>query len=386
MKPLIALALVVAFLPVAFLQAQSIQPAKDAPVANQGRPWRMAYCESSEFVNYAGTLHGLVRGLAEKGWINADGLPYKEGQKDTSGMWKWLSEKPRGSFIEFVPDAYHRLDRNDEAKTTATVNALVRRMSETRNIDLLVVMGTQAGQLLAVDAHSTPTLVFSTSNAVQAGILKSDNDSGRDHVWGHVDPLRYRRQIEIFHDIFAFKRLGMVYDDSSEGKVYAALEDAEAVAKERGFEILGEPLKDRQGDSARHKSQMLDANKRLVERGVDAVYSTLYFDRNPDDLAFTFQPFYDNRVPVFSQQGAAEVRRGALLSVARADFAGIGRFGASVISRIFHGEKPRSLPQVYENPPNIVMNLAVAGRIGYTPHFEIYLVADEVFQEIETGK
>ncbi len=354
----------------------------DAPIANNGKPWRVAYCESGEFVNYAGTLNGLVRGLAEKGWLDAGGLPYVDGQKDTRGMWEWLAAGAHGAFLEFVPDAFYRLDRA-EGTSSVVAKELLNRLSESQDIDLLIVMGTQAGQLLATDAHRTPTLIFSTSNAVQAGILIRDTDSGRDHVWGHVDPRRYRRQIEMSHDLFAFKKLGMVYEDTPDGRMYAGVDEIEAVAKERGFAVVHEHVKDRQGDRARHREETLVANKRLVEEGVDAVYCTLYFDRNPDDLGLAFQPFYESRVPVFSQQGAAEVRRGALLSVARADFTGIGRFGARVISGIFHGEKPRSLPQVFENTPNIVLNMAVADKIQFAPPFEIYLVADEVYHVIE---
>jgi len=64
-------------------------------------------------------------------------------------------------------------------------------------------------------------MVFSTSNAVQVGIVNSNDYSGRDQVWAHMDPDRYRQQIEVFHDIFAFKKLGMVYEDSVSGRALA---------------------------------------------------------------------------------------------------------------------------------------------------------------------
>lgn len=41
-----------------------------------------------------------------------------------------------------------------------------------------------------------------------------------------------------------------------------------------------------------------------------------------------------------------------------------------------------SIPQIYENSPNIVINLDVAKQIGYKPSFELLLGADEVIHEI----
>ena len=70
------------------------------------------------------------------------------------------------------------------------------------------------------------------------------------------------------------------------------------------------------------------------------------------------------------------------MSVARADFKGIGRFGAETIHKVMQGARPRDLEQVFENSPNIILNLEVARAIGYQPRFEILLVADEVFQNL----
>jgi ABC-type uncharacterized transport system substrate-binding protein len=52
--------------------------------------------------------------------------------------------------------------------------------------------------------------------------------------------------------------------------------------------------------------------------------------------------------------------------------------------KILNGTSPRKIPQVYENSPNIILNVEVAKAIGYKPRFEILLVADELFQKVET--
>ena len=56
-------------------------------------------------------------------------------------------------------------------------------------------------------------------------------------VSARVDPLRYQRQIAMFHDIIGFTKLGMAFEDTIEGRSYAAITDVETMAAERGFEI-----------------------------------------------------------------------------------------------------------------------------------------------------
>lgn len=359
---------------------------ENIPNTRQGKPWRIAYCESSEFVNYTATLQALVQGLSELGWIDAKGLPYSRGQKEAKPMWEWLAKHCNGPYVEFVPDAFYSFEKLTEKERNNVAHTLIQRLNERQDIDLVLVMGTQAGQLLANDQHHVPMMVFSSSNAVQAGIVRSVEDSGREHVWAHMEPARYQRQLEIFHDLFAFKKLGMVYEDSAEGHLYAALDDVKKVAAERGFQIESVNVKDKQNNRETHRRDMRIAYQILADKGVDAVYSSLYVDRDVTELAELFQPLYEKKIPIFAQMGAAEVRNGALLSVYRADFSGFGRFAANLVARIFHGETPRSLPQVFENTPSIVLNLEVAEKIDYRPPFEVLLVSDEIYQRIEKKK
>lgn len=57
------------------------------------------------------------------------------------------------------------------------------------------------------------------------------------------------------------------------------------------------------------------------------------------------------RVPSFSMQGSDEVKAGLLMSLAKADYSSVGMFHAQTIARIFNGEKPRSISQVWNAPP-----------------------------------
>ena len=357
------------------------------PPARAARGWRIGYIETKPFSNYAATLANIVYALREMGLISGiDGLPYRPDQVDTRGVWDWLARHDLGPQIEFVADAYYSYEGMKGPEIEQAAESIVRRLRETQDIDLMIAMGTEAGRTMASGAHRTPVLVFSTSNAVQAGIIQSVEDPGKDNIWAHVDPDRYRRQLEIFHDLFHFKRLGIAYEDSQSGRTFAAVADVEAVAKERGFEIVRELVKQPTPDHGEaFYAALIAANRRLADQ-VDAAYFGLFIGMQPTRLAEVLAPFVERKIPVFAQQAPDGVRYGALVSVARANFQGIGRFGAGAIAKVMQGTKPRHIGQVYENSANILLNLQVARAIDYRPSFEILLVADEVFQQVEAGR
>lgn len=352
------------------------------PVANDGAKWRLGYAETDPYGNFAGTLHGLVLGLERLGWISGiDGLPYTPGQDDSTEMWSWLAARDVGPYIEFVADAHYSFVRDEEQ----VEQDILSRLGGDSDIDLMLVMGTLAGTKVASTRHEVPTLVFSSSNAVRSGIIQSVEDSGYNHIWAHMDPDRYTRQVEVFHDIFQFKTLGIVHENSELGRVYAAVDDVQAFAAERGVELISryvdEPKTPEQFEQ--YYEQLGEAYGELAGQ-VDAMYLTLGL-WDLQRLPALLKPFHDNGVPVFSQLGPEEVAYGALISLGRPNFEGTGRFGADTVARVLSGAAPRELAQVYGETPSIVINLEVADLIGYRIPFDILLVADEIVASVNRG-
>jgi ABC-type uncharacterized transport system substrate-binding protein len=355
----------------------------NAPSLNQGKRWRVAYVETGPYANYAGTLYYLLKGLESRGWVKGvERIPYTWGQTDTKEMWSYISsQKEFSSFIEFVPDSYYSLK-----SIPGQEGEVVKRFSQKKDSDLLIVMGTVAGKLMSVEDVQSKIMVFSTSNAVKSGIVKAANSSGRQKVWAHLDPVRYKQQLQVFADIFQFKKMGVVYEDSPNGKAFAAVDDIEAVAKEKRFEIVRKLVPGTKGidDQDRYFKDLLQAHTELA-----AEVDGFYYAVSPapgirqEQLYAVLQPFYEKRIPVFAQLGDEEVSRGALLSLARADFAGMGQFGAEQLAKLLNGASADTLPQVYSDTPTIALNFQVAKQIGYKPPFEILLVSDKVFLTID---
>ncbi len=352
-----------------------------SPPEKISKKWRVGYLQGGPWKGYRSALIGIVHGLAELGWIEKVAIPPEEDEHDTAKLWSWLAANVKSNYLTFVTDAYYSADWNDEELRGTIKKRLLRRLDEDRDIDLMFAMGTWAGQDLANNDHSVPTIVGDATDAIAAEIIKSAEDSGYDHIHANVDPIRHERQIRAFHDILKFKKLGVPFQDNAEGRSYAAIEKIEKVAKERQFEII--PCHATNVTTEAGELEMIRCARELAPK-TDAYYAPAYPVINPTSLPAILAALNEHKVPIFSQD-ASLVRHGLLLSIASMDYTKYGRFHADVIGKIINGAKPRDLNQLYELPVRFAFNAATAMIIGLNPEtFNLlHTTADEVFETIE---
>lgn len=347
-----------------------------------GSKWRIGYLEGGPYSQYPATLIATVKGLADLGWLAPMDFPRDFDPENASELWLYLAENVKSEYIEFVPDAFWSANWDESPPREALREEVLQRLHG-GDIDLMIAMGTWAGQDLATSDVTTPTVVLSSSDPLGSAIVKNADDSGWDHLHARLDPTRYLRQVRLFHDIINFQKLGIVYEDTVTGRTYAALDDVKEVAAERGFEVVPctTSLDVHSGEAFRN---LLTCHEDLAP-AVDAVYLTenngMQLARFPELLA----PFFEHDVPTFSMAGSDEVRHGVLLSIAQAGFKYVGDFHARTIAKILNGASPRKLTQVFEAPPKIAINLKTAERIGFDPPVDILLAADEIYENIETA-
>jgi ABC-type uncharacterized transport system substrate-binding protein len=343
-----------------------------------GTKWRLGYCESESFITYNTTLVALVYGLQELGWVeNLEGFDQVAKSSDSKQIWNWLASHQVSPYIEFVSDAFYNL-RDPELEHESIINRLYTQ----KDLDLMLTMGAVAGILLSNSQHDTNIFVFAASNAVRSGIIASVEDSGKDNVWAHMDEQRFIRQTRAFYDIVQFKKLGMVYEDSDNARVYSAVNEIESLAAEKGFEIVRFHVQEPRSpeEFPRYYQEVQEAYNQLAEQ-VDAVYVTIA-SLESEKLPELFQPFYEHKIPIFSQLGNIEVQNGALLTVSVMDETNIGRFGADNITKCLLGAKPRDLEQSFQSAPRITINAEVAKMIDFKFPFELVIVLDEAYQTI----
>ena len=143
------------------------------------------------------------------------------------------------------------------------------RLVQGQDIDLVIAMGTWAGQdMTALGAPVPPS-----SRPPPARIVASAQDSGLENMHARVQPERYQRQLRLFHEIVGFRKLGLVYEDSPSGRSYAAVDAVRQIAMEKGFPCA--PATRASGVSAREATANVLHCYQELEGRVDAVYVTV---------------------------------------------------------------------------------------------------------------
>jgi ABC-type uncharacterized transport system substrate-binding protein len=354
-------------------------PFPDRSRAESGTRFRLALVCSGPYKDYQLILRGFFLGLRERGLIENGEAPLGEGES-LEGIWEWAGENAGGGRLEFVADAFYSAEWEQDRRA-GIMNDLRRRILEKGDIDAILAFGTWAGKDSAAADLPRPVLVSSASNAVEAGIIASAADSGRDNLWAAVEENRYGRQLRIFHDIFSFSRLGLAYDPSPEGRSGISLNEIEREALALGAELVRCEDKMDISDADLAARRLAACYEQLASAEVDAVYITYNNGMAGARTKTVLAPLLRARIPTFSQAGSEEVAHGALLSIAQANMEDEGRFTAQALAGILEGKKPRELSQRYESSNSLAVNLRAAAVIGWNLPMEILAAVDEFYQD-----
>ncbi|MFH1135237.1 MAG: ABC transporter substrate binding protein [Pseudomonadota bacterium] len=367
----------------AFVSWPCLVRCKTAPTLNKGNKWRIVYYEGGRYSDYDLTLSATIKGLASLGWIDESFLPKNFDKLSNRQVWDELSKCNNLKYLLFLSDGFYSSDWRSEARARNR-EALLKRLSGERDVDLVIAMGTWAGKDLANNLHKTPVLVMSTSDPVRAGIIKSPEDSGFDHVFARCDPKRFERQVRLFHRLFGFKKLGMVFEDSELGRLYSAWVDVKKVADERGFTVI--PCYASEPDIPEDEliRQYKNCYTWLSSR-VDAIWITGTSGNQPKHIPYYLPVFLASKLPTWSMShDSSVISHGILMALSKSDFTAIGKFQAEVMAKIFNGEKPGKLNQTFEDMNTIAVNSKVAKIIQFEIPNSIIRIADPVYNEIES--
>ncbi|AZZ92257.1 ABC transporter substrate-binding protein [Hahella sp. KA22] len=352
-------------------------PQAQSPPAHA--PWRLAYYEGGPHGNYHDYLEATIRGLIALGWIEPVELPSSEA--DARTLWSWLAQNVKSQYLTFLDDAYYSADWEQDSREKIRAD-IIDRMNRRKDIDLVFAMGTWAGQDLANNRHHTPIFVISASDPIQSGIIKSAEDSGYDHVFARVSPQRYEKQLRVFHEAVGFKRLGVAYEDSVDGRAYASLENIEKVARENRFKVVSCYTLSDIPDNSKAVESVLSCIDKLAPE-VDALYITMQGGVNERSIPKIVKIANKHKLPTFSQLGSEEVKYGVLMSMSRPDFESVGNYLASCLGQVINGVSPRALKQLFEEKTNISLNLKTAEVIGIYLRADWLAAADEIYREIQ---
>lgn len=370
------LCLIALFIISVFVDLYSAKAAQTAPTLNNGKKWRIGYYEGGPYSDYTDTMRTLVKGLIELGWIK-DKNPPNFFDEIPKPYLDWLTQC-NSPFLSFNAEDSYSADWDDR-KRLLIRKALLKKL-KAGALDLVIAMGTWAGLDLANNEHSIPVLVLSTSDPIGAGIIKSADNSGYDHVTARVDSTRYLRQLRMFHRIVGFKTLGIAYENTPDGRIYSALSEARQVAEKRGFKVILCEVMDTTADTQKSDQSCIECYQKLSQ-AAEAVYLTALTcaDRQ---LAEIVNIFRAARVPSFSMLGSKFVKKGIMLSISSdSGYTELGRYHAMKLGAILNGVKPIELNQVCEDPLDISVNMETARQIGLKMPGNILKIATEIYEK-----
>lgn len=339
-------------------------------------PMRLICVVSGPLAEYSHALYGLALSLRQDGFL--DEPPPQDAANDISDFWRWLGEHADNR-LHFLQDGFYSAQWNDR-KRVEVRQAVQRRLETQRDVDAVLVFGTRAGQDMAALPTDVPVIVASATDAVESGIVRSVADSGKDNVTALVEPSRYKRQVKLFHQLFAFRRLGVVYEDDPTGRAVVALKEIEEAAASLDVELLRCRTALHDSNPAAVADNVEACHKDLAARHADAVYLTFNVALPPELLRRTIAPLLDAGLPTFSQSGADVVKQGALISLANSATEQ-GRQTARLLRGVMEGTLPRALSQRFQTPMLLVINLRTAASIGWNPPLDVLLSVDEFYDE-----
>lgn len=342
--------------------------------------WRIIYVEGGNYEEYHSTLLSLIKGLMQLDLIKSIPIPSGDTFTSTQEIWDWIIKNTESNVLEFIPDGYYSANWSTKKRITQKQNIL-NRIQGQNDIDIILAFGTFAGTDFATNEHTIPTFVMAVTDSVEANIIKSVDDSGLDHVHASIETGRYERQLATFYDIFKFKKLGIPFDNSKDGKITIAYKQLENASQKLGFEI--ELCNFNSLDTQDNVRKNLITCLQDLSQRSDAIYLTMNTGMQWNKMTEILQPIISAGIPTFSQLGVKETELGVLMSLSQPSFDNEGINTAKAIENTIQGKLPRESQQEFSGPLGLAINLKMAMLIGWNPPFEILAAVDNIYHDIK---
>ncbi|MFW6312186.1 MAG: ABC transporter substrate binding protein, partial [Nanoarchaeota archaeon] len=202
---------------------------------NKIKKLNIGYIESGPYIDYPIILRNITEGLMELGELPIYELPSLYGNNDSKVVWDVLT-KIESKKIQFIEGGYW--SSNWYSDKINELREKIKREIKEKNINLIIAMGTLAGQIMANEQFNTPTVVVHSVDPVKSGITNSCADFKFPHIYTMCKKDMFERQIQIFYRLIDFKRLGVIYENSEYGKTVSAIDQIQKASIDLDFQII----------------------------------------------------------------------------------------------------------------------------------------------------
>ena len=331
---------------------------------------RIGCFNSGEYYYYHDILDSIALELQRMGYIS--GYDTEKTRETTKDVWLDLCACD-SEYLHFVPGKYYEkyYMSDDELEAVAGDD----------EVDLMITIGSLAGTFLTEEADrlNYDYMVIGIADPISAGIVAGENERVNDRSFAVVDTKRITRQIEAAYEIFKFKSVGVVYEDSEAAYSYSGIGQLKAAAEKYGFEIHERHVKEvYEDDYDRYYSELKQAYAELIP-DIDMLYLTTATIED-DKLPWLLEDVIDKGIITVAETSESQAEYGALMHITQSNAYEEGQFVAARILEYAGGAKITDMDMVFEIAPKICLNRTTIKRTGVKLPLEIYLVADKIYE------
>ncbi|MCB9557766.1 MAG: TolC family protein [Deltaproteobacteria bacterium] len=296
--------------------------------------------------------------------------------------WARFIERLREETISLTKDGRRRVSfpatqRRVGDWSVATTRDQAAQLLKAPEVDLIVAVGLLGGLELARQPQlSKPVLIPLAPDPSFSGLPLKGAVSGK-HNLGYVG---YAGNLE--QDITGFAKL-------------TGTKHVHVLVDRVVFQAIGQSHDFRRAVEARTKVRLssvvvdgdVDRALAAIPKQAKAIYITPLLRFDDARRRALFDGLKARRLLSFSMTGRAEVERGVLATKARGmDFLRAARRTALNIERVLRGEDPATFDVFLERQGQLLLNMATAQAIGFSPSFQTLVTAELVGHTKPNGK
>lgn len=242
--------------------------------------------------------------------------------------------------------------------TLEGARAAIDRLMADPEIDIVLALGlTTSSELARRPNLPKPSLGAYIIDARLQDIPFSNGSSGKKNLTYVMSPDTLARDLEVFKALAGFTKLTAIAPKVFFDAVPNLEAAAKLQAKNIGIELSILPI-----------AHSADEALKNIPAGTEAIYVAPILQLEAAEQEKLIRGLIEKKLPSFSLWGRSDVERGMLATaLAKPDYPRRARRIALHIQRILLGEDAGTLPVLFQREEGLVLNMATARAIGFSP-------------------
>jgi ABC-type branched-subunit amino acid transport system substrate-binding protein len=171
-------------------------------------------------------------------------------------------------------------------------------------------------------------------------------------------------QLDLLHEIFRFRRLGLIYEDTPDGKKLSGYDLVQAVARKKGFTVIDCDLPFSRLQTKEAESRLLRCYGKLAPL-IDALYVSPYPGINQQFITQLNETLRYFKVPVLAILEEKPKNTGITMALGKPNM-NLQALGlVNVFDKLLSGLRVYEFAEKLNNLPVIAVNLKVLNEYGY---------------------